>query len=301
MNNGFDYNLIKFLIAIIDSRSMVRASEQLDVAPSVVSYAVTKLREHYNDPLFIRIKNGVQPTTLAMNLYEIFKPLHQSINEGIDFRISNENEGPKRRTIRIRTSTLSEYWLSYYAMNDPIISEHCTLEFIRGTADRDERINRLRKREIDLDIGLSLEGDRNIICEALFKMNLSVICRKDHPRLGSEITEEQFLKEKHFTWTSVYTYSELISGLNTLLESRHDDTLIKSESFINMLLVTMHNDAIMVIPTFFTPLITQSFSVKAVVANFIASRNSHFYAYRHKSQKSDPVISRLVEIMRGQI
>ncbi|EKN3460153.1 LysR family transcriptional regulator [Yersinia enterocolitica] len=47
MHKQFDYNLIKFLVAVVDARSMSSASEKLDMAPSGISHAIGKLREYY--------------------------------------------------------------------------------------------------------------------------------------------------------------------------------------------------------------------------------------------------------------
>ncbi|HHL2500260.1 TPA: LysR family transcriptional regulator [Yersinia enterocolitica] len=69
MHKQFYYNLIKFLVAVVDARSMSGASEKLDLVPSGISHAIGKLREYYNDPIFIKVKNGVQPTSFARHLF----------------------------------------------------------------------------------------------------------------------------------------------------------------------------------------------------------------------------------------
>ncbi|HEB1858047.1 TPA: LysR family transcriptional regulator [Yersinia enterocolitica] len=46
MHKQFDYNLIKFLVAVVDARSMSSASEKLDMALSGISHAIGELREY---------------------------------------------------------------------------------------------------------------------------------------------------------------------------------------------------------------------------------------------------------------
>lgn len=70
-----NYNFIRIFISIVEHKNMARAAEQLDMLPGSVSYAVAQLRKHYNDPLFVRNKSGIEPTALAQQIYHLLKRL----------------------------------------------------------------------------------------------------------------------------------------------------------------------------------------------------------------------------------
>jgi DNA-binding transcriptional LysR family regulator len=296
VNKSFDYNLTKFLVAVIESKSMVAAAEKLDLAPSGVSNAIAKLREHFNDPLFIKINGGVQPTPLANILYQRYAPIVAVMEDTA--KINTVTSPQEKRRYQIRTNGLIEYWLSFYVLKTKYLSAGTGLNFVSSAIDNDLRLNMLRRREIDLDIGLPLERDASIYSELLFSLDVTIICRNNHPRIGYAISSVEFLYEKHATWSSVNHYSELSESMEELFIQRDSNVLISSESFINMLLNVAHSDLIMLVPRFFLPLIKANFPIREVKADFIKERKSHIFAYFHKSEANNRLIRQLIDIFK---
>lgn len=297
----FDYNLVKFLVAIIDAKNMSAASEQLGLAPSGVSYAVNKLRRHYNDILFIKSKKGIQPTPLAIKLYALYQPIIESMNLASDIHQLDVEHQLVRTVYNINSNSISECWLSYYALKENIISDNCSLRFISPLQNPEERINKLRRREIDLDIGFGLPRDANIYSELLFNSEYIVVCRHGHPRVGDKITEEQFLAEKHLGWNSSGYFAELTSSIESLLVEKVKREWIVSDSLLSMLKVVSNSDLLMFVPKFYISFIKAEFSVREVEAEFLQNRRLLIYAYMHKTLVNDPVIRRLVEILQGNV
>lgn len=62
---GLDLNLLKALDALLELRSVTRAAERLGVTQPAVSGMLTRLREAFHDPLFIRAQYGMLPTPRA--------------------------------------------------------------------------------------------------------------------------------------------------------------------------------------------------------------------------------------------
>ncbi|HEY4318955.1 MAG TPA: LysR family transcriptional regulator [Herbaspirillum sp.] len=58
-------NLLIVFDALFDTGSVTIASKKLGLSQPTVSYGLAKLRESFNDPLFIRIDNKMQPTPRA--------------------------------------------------------------------------------------------------------------------------------------------------------------------------------------------------------------------------------------------
>ena len=65
---NLDLNLLKTLHALLEELSVSRAAIRLSLSQSAVSHALSKLRTHFNDPLLIKIQNGMAPTPLAQEL-----------------------------------------------------------------------------------------------------------------------------------------------------------------------------------------------------------------------------------------
>ena len=78
--NTLDLNLLKVFDAIMDERHISRAAERLCVTQPAVSGMVKRLRQHLDDELFIRTRNGVIPTQRAEELALPIKNLLQQLN-----------------------------------------------------------------------------------------------------------------------------------------------------------------------------------------------------------------------------
>ena len=63
-----DFNLLKALDALLDERNVTRAAARLGLTQPAVSGMLTRLRENFVDPLFIRSQRGIVPTPRALEL-----------------------------------------------------------------------------------------------------------------------------------------------------------------------------------------------------------------------------------------
>ncbi|WP_221801861.1 LysR family transcriptional regulator [Oceanobacter mangrovi] len=75
---NIDLNLIRTFVVLYETRSVTQCAEKLFITQPSVSYALGKLRELFNDRLFVRTKGGMEPTSVATQLYDSFS---QSLNQ----------------------------------------------------------------------------------------------------------------------------------------------------------------------------------------------------------------------------
>lgn len=68
--SNFDLNLLRVFDAVMQERSVLRASQKLFLSQSAVSHSLKRLREAMDDELFIRTVTGMQPTARALALAE---------------------------------------------------------------------------------------------------------------------------------------------------------------------------------------------------------------------------------------
>jgi len=59
---SIDLNLLTVFEAIFSCKSVSLAAKTLNISPSAVSQSLQKIRNHYQDILFIRHGNALQPT-----------------------------------------------------------------------------------------------------------------------------------------------------------------------------------------------------------------------------------------------
>ncbi|MFJ4142126.1 LysR family transcriptional regulator [Pseudomonas sp. NPDC089734] len=76
---SLDLNLLKALDALLDERSVTRAAARLSLTQPAVSGMLTRLREAFGDPLFVRAQRGIVPTTRALELARPVKSMLEEI------------------------------------------------------------------------------------------------------------------------------------------------------------------------------------------------------------------------------
>jgi DNA-binding transcriptional LysR family regulator len=59
---GKDYNLLHVLLVLAEERQTVLAAKKLNLSQPTISVMLRKLREQFDDPLFVRDKNTLEPT-----------------------------------------------------------------------------------------------------------------------------------------------------------------------------------------------------------------------------------------------
>lgn len=73
-----DLKLLRTLDALLDERSVTKAAERLGFTQPAVSGMLTRLRESFDDPLFVRTQRGIVPT---MRAAELSGPVKQILSD----------------------------------------------------------------------------------------------------------------------------------------------------------------------------------------------------------------------------
>ncbi len=74
-----DLNLLKAFVVLLDECNVSRAAARLSVTQPAMSGILNRLRESFNDPLFVRVQHGVQPTDRALELGQIARKVLQDV------------------------------------------------------------------------------------------------------------------------------------------------------------------------------------------------------------------------------
>jgi DNA-binding transcriptional LysR family regulator len=82
--SSFDLNLLRVFDAIMEERSVLRASQKVFLSQSAVSHSLARLRELLDDELFIRTTTGMQPTARAMAMAPLVRDALRSLESAID-------------------------------------------------------------------------------------------------------------------------------------------------------------------------------------------------------------------------
>ncbi|WP_432737148.1 LysR family transcriptional regulator [Maridesulfovibrio sp. FT414] len=186
---NIDLNLLVILDRIYRERSLTIAGKKLFMTQSAVSHALSKLREHFEDRLFIRRGNSMDPTPLCMTLHERIAPSLKNLLQSLDDR-GEFNPATSKRTFCMG---LSDYLcrlllpgiLSRMQEDSPEVS----IRIVQTTYE--QRAEMLKNGKLDIFLGCSRDYGAGIMQELLFEDREVCVVRHDHPIKGATMTEEE--------------------------------------------------------------------------------------------------------------
>ncbi|MFB9154105.1 LysR family transcriptional regulator [Vibrio gallaecicus] len=196
-----DFSLIPTFIAIYEQGSYTAAAKKLNLSQSAVSQSVVRLRDLFEDSLFIIEDRKVIPTPYARDIYpelskavlniEMTTPEHRQFDPETfshDFSISSLSVFGLNLL-----PALSNYWFK--------TAPNAKLRVFPLVSSNQDKI--LRNKEFDLLLDMEHQQYPHLCSKVLLETKLCVVCRHDHPRLTDDnISVEQFLAEKHVVHAS---------------------------------------------------------------------------------------------------
>ena len=78
-----DLNLLLVFEALMEERNVTRAAQRLLRSQPAVSASLTRLRESFDDPLFVRARSGMVPTPRAVQLAASIKPVMPQLRDAV--------------------------------------------------------------------------------------------------------------------------------------------------------------------------------------------------------------------------
>ncbi len=208
-----DLNLLRTFIILHQERNMRRAAERLFVSQPAVSKALQRLRDHFEDELFVKTHHGLRATEYANDLAESLAPLLDDISITINgSKAFNPLE--MNGTVKI---ALAPFILSSYASEifqairqaAPHVQIHL-LNWSRSTMEE------IIKDEVVLGVNYEINhAPKELLTKMIVKDEFCAYVRKDHPLQGhrlqiSDCNDLEFATVIVADWNSNISFSEKI-------------------------------------------------------------------------------------------
>ncbi|MBK4714889.1 MULTISPECIES: LysR family transcriptional regulator [Tenebrionibacter/Tenebrionicola group] len=212
MSNDFrklDLNLLKALDALIDEGSVTRAAQRLSLTQPAVSGMLARLREYFNDPLFVRAQRGIVPTLRAQQLAA---PVKQILSE-VKLLLHPASFDPSLARLNF-TVAASDYALK--AVIVPLMAalrSHAPGISVTVVPVESHRLLRqLEHGDIDLVVAMPQNIPEELHGRVLFVEQYVCVMRANHPaaRMGS-ISLEQFCSLDHVLVSDCVSFTGLMA------------------------------------------------------------------------------------------
>jgi DNA-binding transcriptional LysR family regulator len=192
---GFDLNLVKAFDALYTERHVTRAGHRIGLSQSAMSGALTRLREVFNDELFVRSPTGMHPTPCADDLAG---PISAALRLLRD--VLQDDRFDPTTADHIVTIALTDY--AAFVLLPPLLAQLAVAAprldvRVRGIFGKDEVIDLLDSGEANLAISVPVDASERILTRPLLKEGFVCIARPGHPAFVSDAGIEAFAAAPH--------------------------------------------------------------------------------------------------------
>jgi DNA-binding transcriptional LysR family regulator len=192
---GFDLNLLKAFDALYAERHVTRAGQRIGLSQPAMSGALTRLREVFDDELFVRSPTGMQPTPRADDLAG---PISSSLR--LMRSLLQEDGFDPATADHIVTIAMTDY--AAFVLLPPLMRRLAVAAprldvRVRGIFGKDEVLDLLDSGDASLAVSVPVDASARILTRPLLREGFACISRPGHPAFAEGADIEAFATASH--------------------------------------------------------------------------------------------------------
>jgi DNA-binding transcriptional LysR family regulator len=194
VSGPIDLVQVRTFVHLYETRSVTATAELMHVTQPTVSYTLAKLRRRFDDELFARTRGGLEPTPVAVGLYEPFR----SALETLDRAAGPAESFEPAESTREFTLMLSEFGeLSFLPLLLGRFAELAPRARLRVRHLVVESAPELLTRgQVDLVV-TSARLPEELLRRPFMTVDYVALVAADHPRLhGGRVEAAEFTRER---------------------------------------------------------------------------------------------------------
>ncbi|WP_191602592.1 LysR family transcriptional regulator [Marinomonas algicola] len=279
-----DLNLLYILQVLIEELNVTKAAQRLNVSQPAVSRSLSRLREVFGDPLFVRTSHGLSLTSrtesLAPFLTDILKGLENLIQPP-EFTPLTSSRRFSLSTTDFGVLTVLPKILDSFRQSAP----HAVLEVKNWN---EETSFELDSNEIDVAVAvLSKEPPNSVRSVKLDTDKMVCIARANHDQLEGKLTLESYVNLHHAQ--VVLGKRELAAVDRILAKMGHQRHIaVQLPNFVPAVRVVESSDLLLTVPKLFASDIISLNSNLAVYDLPFETKEFDYSMIWHERYEFDP-------------
>jgi DNA-binding transcriptional LysR family regulator len=192
--SGINTNLIVALHALLEEENVSRAAQAAGLGQSSMSYALSRLRAHFGDPLLVQDGRKMVPTRLARSLVG---PVRQAVThlERVFSGSSSFDPATSTRTFHVASTDNIELVL-LPPLSRLLQADAPGIE-VRIYSLAENWRSALKDGELDLKLGRSYDPGPGFIYQDLLRERIVGAVREAHPLKARRISLERYASLRH--------------------------------------------------------------------------------------------------------
>ncbi len=235
---------LEVFVQIYKTQSVSRAASQLGMEQASASIALNKLRQHFDDRLFIRTADGMVPTPRAQSIYP---ELHEALARIETARGKPAAFSPSDavREFRICMTDISEIIILPTLIN--YLQKTAPGLVIEAEKISSDSRQRLTSGDVDLAVGFLPNLEAGFYQQSLFEQDFVCLAAKDHPRVQGELTRSLFSSEDHILVTTSGTGHAIVDKVlfKQKIERR---VVLRVPSYLGVARIVAQTNFLVIVP-----------------------------------------------------
>ncbi|MCU5773331.1 LysR family transcriptional regulator [Erwiniaceae bacterium BAC15a-03b] len=189
-----DLNLLKALDALLEERSVTRAAARLSLTQPAVSGMLVRLRESFDDALFVRSQRGVIPTARALELAAPVRAILSNIEGLLQPAAFIPAQASMTLTIASTDYALRAVIVPFLAI---LRQQAPGIRVAVRPVDHTKLQSQLERGDIDLALVTPESSHPDLHARRLFDERYICLLRTGHPAAAGEMTLARFCELEH--------------------------------------------------------------------------------------------------------
>lgn len=294
MSQRIDLNLYTVFEAIYTEGNLTKAAEKLYITQPAISHSLSKLRDSFDDPLFVRQGHKMIPTPLATRIQpEISAALNTLSNTLLSTRIFEPKEANLQFKVGLRDvleSTCLPPLLAHLEIEAPNIS------VISIRHDRQSMEHDLSIGALDLVVDVAQPVSNQLKRQHVITESLCVLANKHHPRIKTVLDLETYLNERHI----VASYRSSGSTFEDVELNRYGlsrDIALRCQHYFAASRVAEGTELLLTMPESYGELLLKEHSNLAMHNFPIESPPIDIHLFSHVSRANEPELQWLIKLI----
>jgi len=226
--DGFDLNLLVVFEALLTEQSVSRAASRLHVVQSAVSSALKRLREQFEDDLFVLVGSRMVPTPFAANLERDVSNVLQHSKSIIGAKSRFDPHTSTRRfSIVARAGFAQSFGLAlYHRIREEAPQVELSQYILKPQRPSGHQMaaNILLQRSYDILLVGDSDASPHFPREFMFDVKWCCVAWTHNSQVGDELTMDDFLRLEHVGVE--FPADELEPLINTIIRNMQLDLKI---------------------------------------------------------------------------
>ena len=284
LHSKIDLNLFLIMITVYQQGSITAAATKLHLSQPAVSHAIARLRDKFNDPLFVRHGRKMLPTALCQKIIpdvlQAMSLLDSTISKPATFDILQH-----KREIKLGLRDILESMFFPILVPD-LLNNTPNLTLNSRQIKRIELEPSLAQQSLDIVIDVLMPTHKDIRSSLICHESFSLVCRQHHPIL-QQLTLDNYANASHaLVSLKDFTIDTVDMALATQGITRN--IALRCEHYFAAINVVSQSDMIMTMPNSYAMLLQQSMPIVVSPLPFEVP-DLAVHMYWHKQAEDDPV------------